>query len=63
MLSNRGSKKALEVKNQSESFARGLYGEAGAMRIPRAHELTMALYRHVHEQVTQAVSALWRIDD
>src|SRR5688572_5559792 len=25
-----------------EPFARGLYGEAGAMRIPRAHELTMA---------------------
>jgi monoamine oxidase len=25
-----------------EPFARGLYGEAGAMRIPRAHALTMA---------------------
>jgi monoamine oxidase len=25
-----------------EPFAQGLYGEAGAMRIPRAHELTMA---------------------
>ena len=25
-----------------EPFARGLYGEAGAMRIPRAHQLTLA---------------------
>jgi monoamine oxidase len=25
-----------------EPFARGLYGEAGAMRIPRAHALTMS---------------------
>src|SRR5688572_25086121 len=25
-----------------DPFARGLYGEAGAMRIPRAHPLTMA---------------------
>jgi monoamine oxidase len=25
-----------------EPFTRGLYGEAGAMRIPRSHELTMA---------------------
>jgi monoamine oxidase len=25
-----------------EPFAKGLYGEAGAMRIPRAHKLTMA---------------------
>ena len=25
-----------------EPFAQGLYGEAGAMRIPRAHALTMA---------------------
>src|SRR5512134_1413147 len=25
-----------------EPFADGLYGEAGAMRIPRAHDLTMA---------------------
>src|SRR3972149_8890639 len=25
-----------------EPFAKGLYGEAGAMRLPRAHKLTMA---------------------
>jgi monoamine oxidase len=30
------------IYTMREPFARGLYGEAGAMRIPRAHELTMA---------------------
>ena len=30
------------VYTMREPFARGLYGEAGAMRIPRSHELTMA---------------------
>ncbi len=29
-----------------EPFARGLYGEAGAMRIPRAHALTMAYIKN-----------------
>jgi len=30
------------IYTMREPFARGLYGEAGAMRIPRTHELTMA---------------------
>lgn len=30
------------IYTMREPFARGLYGEAGAMRIPRSHELTMA---------------------
>lgn len=30
------------IYTMREPFARGLYGEAGAMRIPRAHALTMA---------------------
>ena len=30
------------IYTMREPFARGLYAEAGAMRIPRAHELTMA---------------------
>src|SRR6266540_5634338 len=30
------------IYTMREPFARGLYGEAGAMRIPRAHELTLA---------------------
>lgn len=30
------------IYTMREPFAQGLYGEAGAMRIPRAHELTMA---------------------
>ncbi len=30
------------IYTMREPFSRGLYGEAGAMRIPRAHELTMA---------------------
>ena len=30
------------IYTMREPFARGLYGEAGAMRIPRAHTLTMA---------------------
>src|SRR6266545_1407355 len=30
------------VYTMREPFARGLYGEAGAMRIPRSHELTIA---------------------
>src|SRR5918996_5473220 len=30
------------IYTMREPFARGLYGEAGAMRIPRAHKLTMA---------------------
>src|SRR5512139_2157339 len=30
------------VYTMREPFSRGLYGEAGAMRIPRSHQLTMA---------------------
>src|ERR1044071_466512 len=30
------------IYTMREPFARGLYGEAGAMRIPRSHELTLA---------------------
>ena len=30
------------IYTMREPFARGLYGEAGAMRFPRSHELTMA---------------------
>lgn len=30
------------IYTMREPFSRGLYGEAGAMRIPRSHELTMA---------------------
>ena len=30
------------IYTMREPFARGLYGEAGAMRIPRAHKLTLA---------------------
>src|SRR5215211_440232 len=30
------------IYTMREPFARGLYGEAGAMRIPRSHALTMA---------------------
>lgn len=30
------------IYTMREPFARGLYGEAGAMRIPRSHELTIA---------------------
>src|SRR5215211_4874688 len=30
------------IYTMREPFARGLYAEAGAMRIPRSHELTMA---------------------
>lgn len=30
------------IYTMREPFAQGLYGEAGAMRIPRSHELTMA---------------------
>jgi monoamine oxidase len=30
------------IYTMREPFSRGLYGEAGAMRIPRSHQLTMA---------------------
>src|SRR5512132_4078047 len=30
------------IYTMREPFSRGLYGEAGAMRIPRSHELTLA---------------------
>ena len=33
------------IYTMREPFSRGLYGEAGAMRIPRSHELTM-VYIH-----------------
>ena len=30
------------IYTMRDPFSRGLYGEAGAMRIPRAHDLTLA---------------------
>src|SRR5919198_3855827 len=40
------------IYTMREPFARGLYGEAGAMRIPRAHELTMAYIHKFGLQTT-----------
>src|ERR1041384_5480672 len=43
------------IYTMREPFSRGLYGEAGAMRIPRAHELTMA---YIHKFCLQT-PGLW----
>src|SRR5690349_4217417 len=40
------------IYTMREPFTRGLYGEAGAMRIPRAHELTMAYIHKFGLQTT-----------
>jgi len=41
------------VYTMREPFSRGLYGEAGAMRIPRSHELTMAYIEKLGLQTSE----------
>jgi len=43
------------IYTMREPFARGLYGEAGAMRIPRAHSLTMAYVENFGLQTSDFV--------
>jgi monoamine oxidase len=46
-----------------EPFAKGLYGEAGAMRLPRAHKLTMAYHPQITEKFEAGASHMWHEDE